>query len=226
MNNASHPSSAAHRSDPYATPGWQAPISWQDRVRRSGALIPVLALLALAVLGLAGTLVAQQVDRTRVVAVDPSAPMPVMSPQAQAALAAPATPSATAPVVTRRVERAPVVVRTPAAAPICASCGVVESVVAVQRPGSGTGVGAVAGGVVGGLLGNQIGGGSGKTAATIVGAVGGGFAGNAIEKNVNKTTVYQVRVRMEDGSVRTFEQARAPAAGARVVVDGNTLRAA
>lgn len=87
-------------------------------------------------------------------------------------------------------------------------------------------MGVVTGGLVGGLLGSQIGGGSGKTVATIAGVVGGGYAGNEVEKHVKRTTVYQVRVRMDDGSIRTLEQASAPAAGSRVVVEGNTLRSA
>lgn len=107
----------------------------------------------------------------------------------------------------------------------CANCGTVEAVTPVQRAGATNGTGAVAGGVLGAIVGNQIGHGSGRAAATILGAVGGGYAGNAIEKQVKKDTVFQVRVRMEDGSIRTLEQAVAPAVGAQVVVDGNTLRA-
>ena len=85
-------------------------------------------------------------------------------------------------------------------------------------------MGTVAGGVLGAVLGNQIGHGGGRTAATILGAVGGGFAGNAIEGQMRKETVYQVSVRMEDGSQRVVEVARAPAVGSRVTVDGSTLR--
>jgi outer membrane lipoprotein SlyB len=110
------------------------------------------------------------------------------------------------------------------AAPVCASCGTVSGVTAITREGQGSGVGAVAGGVVGAVLGNQVGQGNGRTAATILGAVGGGWAGNKIEKNVKKQTVYAVSVRMDDGSVRNFEQATAPAVGAKVTVSGNTLR--
>ncbi len=113
-----------------------------------------------------------------------------------------------------------------AAAPACATCGTIESVRPVTRKGDASGVGAVAGGVVGAVLGNQVGGGSGRTAATVVGAIGGGFAGNEIEKRTNSTTVYEVRVKMDDGSVRTLEQAQAPQTGARVSVEGKTLKAA
>jgi outer membrane lipoprotein SlyB len=106
---------------------------------------------------------------------------------------------------------------------ICVSCGRVESVQAVQQQGQASGVGVVAGAVVGGLLGNQVGGGNGRKLATVAGAVGGGYAGNEIEKRSRSTTSYQVRVRMEDGSVRTFPYAQQPSwgVGDRVkVVDG------
>jgi outer membrane lipoprotein SlyB len=82
----------------------------------------------------------------------------------------------------------------------------------------------VAGGVIGAALGNQVGHGNGRTLATVLGAVGGGFAGHAIEGQVRKETVYQVGVRMEDGSRRTIESATAPSIGSRVTVDGNGLQ--
>lgn len=107
---------------------------------------------------------------------------------------------------------------------VCASCGVVESVNAVQQKGQGSGVGAVAGGVAGGLLGNQIGGGNGKTAMTVLGAIGGGFAGNEVEKRVRTETVYDITVRMDDGSTRSFRRAEAVSVGSAVVIDGDTLR--
>ena len=109
---------------------------------------------------------------------------------------------------------------------VCASCGSVESVTAVERaskPGL-VSVGSVAGGVIGAALGNQVGHGNGRTLATVLGAVGGGFAGHAIEGQVRKETVYQVGVRMEDGSRRTIESASAPSIGSRVTVDGNILQ--
>lgn len=109
---------------------------------------------------------------------------------------------------------------------VCAVCGTVESVTPVERKGSGTGLGAVGGGVLGAVLGNQIGGGNGRTAATILGAIGGGVAGNMVERNVRKTTVYEITVRMEDGSLRKLERAAPVAAGARVTLEGNTLRTA
>ncbi|MEO6016979.1 MAG: glycine zipper 2TM domain-containing protein, partial [Polaromonas sp.] len=98
------------------------------------------------------------------------------------------------------------------AAPVCGVCGSVDSVTPVERSSkpAGVGIGTVAGGVLGAVLGNQVGSGNGRTAATILGAVGGGFAGNAIEGRMRKETVYEVGVRMEDGSHRVVELGRAP----------------
>jgi outer membrane lipoprotein SlyB len=110
-------------------------------------------------------------------------------------------------------------------AAVCAHCGVVESVVAVKRKGEGTGLGAVAGGVLGGVVGHQMGNGNGNKAMTVLGAVGGGLAGHEVEKRARGTTVYQVHVRMDDNTERTLEQAEPPHVGARVEVQGGTLRA-
>ncbi len=107
---------------------------------------------------------------------------------------------------------------------LCATCGKVESVSAAQQKGEATGLGVVGGAVVGGLVGSRVGGGNGKSLATVLGAVGGGVAGNEIEKRSRTTTVYQVHVRMDDGSLRTFTQNTAPAVGQPVTVEGTTLR--
>ncbi|WP_295642231.1 glycine zipper 2TM domain-containing protein [uncultured Methylibium sp.] len=130
------------------------------------------------------------------------------------------------------VEKAAVVAATtaPRAAPkpvaaTCAQCGVVESVQAVKLKGEASGVGAVAGGVLGGVVGNQFGKGNGRTAMTVLGAVGGGVAGHEVEKNVKAKTVFNVKLRMDDGTTRTVQQSQAPAVGARVQVEGSTLRA-
>lgn len=107
--------------------------------------------------------------------------------------------------------------------PVCHSCGRVESVQAIQHAAQPSGVGMVAGAVLGGVLGNQVGGGNGRKIATVAGAVGGGYAGNEIEKRSRSTTTYQVRVRMDDGDVRTFPFSQQPGwnAGDRVrVVNG------
>ena len=93
-----------------------------------------------------------------------------------------------------------------AAADVCANCGRVESVQAIQSAAKPSGVGIGVGAVIGGLLGNQVGGGNGRTLATVAGAVGGGYAGNEVEKRTHTATSYQVHVRMDDGESRTFPQ--------------------
>lgn len=107
----------------------------------------------------------------------------------------------------------------------CANCGVVESLRMVENEGRGSGVGAVAGGVVGGILGNQVGGGRGRTAMTVVGAGAGAYAGHELEKNMNRTRHYEIRVRMDDQSLRSFVSTRAEVAqGQRVRIrDGRPV---
>jgi outer membrane lipoprotein SlyB len=111
------------------------------------------------------------------------------------------------------------------AAPVCATCGVIDGYSAVQVKGQNNGVGAVAGGLGGALVGSKIAGRSNHTLGGVIGAVGGGLLGNAIETHQRTATVYDVRVRMADGSVRTVRQATIPNVGQRVNVEGNTLRA-
>ena len=145
----------------------------------------------------------------------------------------PASPTTAAPAPRSAATPAPVHVQRGAvkaadasvhAAKVCMTCGKVESVSAVQKKGEGTGLGVVGGAVVGGLVGSQIGGGSGKNVATVLGVVGGGVAGNEVEKRARATTVYQVRVRMDDGTLRTVTQDSAPAVGQLVTLEGSTLR--
>jgi outer membrane lipoprotein SlyB len=93
---------------------------------------------------------------------------------------------------------------------ICGACGVVSAVHVETRKGSPSGVGAVGGAVVGGALGHQIGGGSGRAAATLLGALGGGVTGNAIEKNVRRTTVWSTTVTFRDGSMHKYEHTSDP----------------
>ena len=114
------------------------------------------------------------------------------------------------------------------AAEACADCGVVESIRAVEAKGQGSGLGAVAGGVVGGILGNQVGRGGGRTAATLVGAGAGAYAGHEIERNMNKSLSYQIRVRMNDGTSRTFYERSQPglSVGQKVRVTNNGVVAA
>lgn len=112
-----------------------------------------------------------------------------------------------------------------AAAPVCTTCGVIDGYSAVQVKGQNNGVGAVAGGLGGALVGSKIAGRSNHTLGGVIGAVGGGLLGNAIESHERTTTVYDVRVRMADGTVRTVRQATIPNVGQRVNIEGNTLHA-
>ena len=111
----------------------------------------------------------------------------------------------------------------PRPAAVCATCGVVASVTPVEKKGEAGALGTVGGAVVGGVLGHQVGGGTGKTLATVAGAVGGAVAGREIEKRHGATTVYDVRVRMDDGSTRSFTLDSAIAVGQKVRVDGDRL---
>jgi outer membrane lipoprotein SlyB len=117
---------------------------------------------------------------------------------------------------------------TTSAAAACSDCGVVESIRAVESKGQGSGLGAIGGAVVGGILGNQVGRGGGRTAATVVGAGAGAYAGNEIEKSSKTSVSYQVRVRMNDGSIRTFYERSQPglAIGQKVRVNGRDIVAA
>ncbi|PWF41921.1 glycine zipper 2TM domain-containing protein [Massilia glaciei] len=101
----------------------------------------------------------------------------------------------------------------------CRNCGNIESIRAIKTRAQGSGVGAVGGALLGGLLGNQVGGGSGKKVATVAGVVGGAMIGNQVEGNMKATTRYEIRVRLDDGSSRTFNQDAAPAWG-----DGDRVR--
>lgn len=113
---------------------------------------------------------------------------------------------------------------TPATAAVCLRCGQVVSVQAVQQAAPPTGVGAVAGGVLGAVVGNQVGKGNGRAAATLLGAVGGGYVGHKVEERTRTHTVYQIAVRMDDGSMRRFQRAEPVAVGMPVVLQGQGFR--
>ncbi len=166
---------------------------------------------------------ARTVHAAAPVYVTPPPPIPAPYPAVAVASGGNPAPEGVPSVI---AENAPVVVHQPVARPACVNCGMIESVTPVERQGKGGGVGAVAGGVLGAVVGNQIGHGGGRTVATLLGALGGGFAGNAVEKQVKKETVYQVRIRMEDGSRRTIEQATLPSVGTRVTVDNGVMHSA
>jgi outer membrane lipoprotein SlyB len=136
-------------------------------------------------------------------------------------------PAAQVPAVTPQKKNL-IPARTPAGV-LCATCGVVEAMNAIEVKGKTSGVGAVAGGVAGGLLGSQFGNGGTQAVLTVGGAAGGAFAGDAIEGHVKKRTEWRVTVRMGDGSARVISQNAQPpyAVGDRVrVVNGSTLERA
>jgi outer membrane lipoprotein SlyB len=69
-------------------------------------------------------------------------------------------------------------------------------------------LGAVVGGVAGAILGNQIGGGSGRTAATVLGGVAGAAVGNNIARNQQGVTTapgYRITMQSDQGQIRTYE---------------------
>lgn len=175
-----------------------------NRIRPHGVWA-VAGSLAVAGLALAGMLTWQAATGSE------SGPQPGAALQAQPAGQAASTKAAAAKP------------RATAQAAVCGTCGVIEAVQAVKRKGEGTGLGAVVGGVAGAALGNQVGGGNGRKAMTVIGAVGGGVAGHEIEKQARATTVYEVRVRMDDGTVRTLERSSAPPVGRRVRMEGKAM---
>ncbi len=84
--------------------------------------------------------------------------------------------------------------------------GVVEAVEVTHKESNGV-AGTVVGGVAGGLVGSAIGGGTGRVLATVAGAAGGAYAGNQIQRNnAQAHQVYNIRVRMDDGSLQSFAQ--------------------
>jgi outer membrane lipoprotein SlyB len=226
----------------------------QQASSASKPLWAAVGILGVAVLAMGGTMIYQMSNpavATPVALAAPQPAAPVATPPVAAAATAAddlaekpaATPAKPAPVPAKKVAKptpkpapapsyagvSPAPGPYPAPVPVvsvCHVCGAVESVTPIERSTkpAGVGIGTVAGGVLGAVLGNQVGHGGGRTAATILGAVGGGFAGNAIEGHMRKETVYQVGVRMEDGSQRLVEVARAPSVGSRVTVEGNVLR--
>lgn len=108
----------------------------------------------------------------------------------------------------------------------CYDCGTVSSITPVTQKGEAGAVGTIGGAAAGGVIGHQFGKGRGQDAATVGGAILGAMAGREIEKRARSTTVYEIGVRMEDGSQRTVTVAD-PAGltvGSRVRVEGNNLR--
>src|SRR3546814_7874480 len=96
---------------------------------------------------------------------------------------------------------------------VCTDCGTVTRIQAVARGENvPNATGAVLGGIVGAVAGHEIsdktGGSKGnQNIAAAAGAVGGAIAGNAIQNRVPEGTTYRSTVRMENGNLRTVQQA-------------------
>jgi outer membrane lipoprotein SlyB len=87
--------------------------------------------------------------------------------------------------------------------------GNVSRIETVSKAASTSGGGAILGAVLGGVLGHQVGGGSGRDAATAVGVVGGAVIGNEVEKrNKNDGEIYRISVRLDNGRMVQFEYQR------------------
>jgi outer membrane lipoprotein SlyB len=87
----------------------------------------------------------------------------------------------------------------------CTNCGTVETIASREVKGEATAAGTIAGAVAGAVIGHQFGGNSrSRDMATGAGAVGGAFAGRELEKQAKKHVVYDITVRMADGTRRTL----------------------
>jgi outer membrane lipoprotein SlyB len=112
--------------------------------------------------------------------------------------------------------------------------GVVQSIDLVRADGgtvgvNNIGIGTIAGAVVGGILGNQVGGGSGNTAATVIGAAGGAYAGHQLEKRNQSQPAgdaFKFTVRLNDGSYQSVTQSTNAdiRVGDRVQIDNGVVR--
>ena len=228
---------ASVSTNPAATYSTGRP-DFAQRVQHSKPLVAIVAVLGVTVMALAAALIVNNSNaQPNLAANKPAAtvtapaktPVSHVSQLAETSRAVRTSPS-TQPAMQpkpapQRVAQAP--------ANMCLSCGTVEGVTVVQRQGqvngmavgnTTIGLGTVAGGVLGGLLGSQVGGGNGRTAMAVLGAAGGAYAGNTVEKNMKKVTVYDVRVRMDNGTTRNMEVSSSVPVGSRVTVEGKNLR--
>lgn len=172
--------------------------SLENAVRkRSGILYPVMLIAAIALIVFSVVGIATMMGW-----------MPSALSGGESGARSPESVAQTPKVAKAAASRPRIAASTPAS---CHDCGVIESIRAVEVKGEGSGAGAIGGAVVGGVLGNQVGRGRGRTAATVVGAGAGAYAGHEIEKNMKKSVNYEVRVRMNDGSYRTFHESAQPA---------------
>lgn len=138
-----------------------------------------------------------------------SSPLPAAHETTKLAEASSAvSPAATAPAVVPPAPPSPII---EAPKPPPGILGVVESVHEIEQPAEkSNGVGPIVGGIAGALLGHQVGHGTGRTIATVLGAAGGALAGKQVEKKVNSTRHWEVRVRLDDGTSQTLRSDAEP----------------
>ena len=122
---------------------------------------------------------------------------------------------------------APAPAAAPAAAaapPACRECGTVTGIRVIEKPRK-VGAGTATGAVIGGVLGYAIGGSGHRGAGTAVGAVGGAVAGNVYENQAGEGKTYEIGVRFDDGSSRSFMQDSHPSwsQGSRVKLVNGAL---
>ena len=110
--------------------------------------------------------------------------------------------------------------------PYAVAYGVIDSIQVAHTQGHTSGAGAVVGGVVGGIVGNQIGSGVGNTAATVAGAAGGALVGNQVERSRKTEEVYQIGVRLQNGSYQVVSQSEVGnlRIGDRVQIENGHIR--
>jgi outer membrane lipoprotein SlyB len=104
----------------------------------------------------------------------------------------------------------PATVATPAAAPIAAveygRVANIESFAGGTTRGAPNVGGAILGGVAGAALGNQVGSGSGRTAATVLGGAAGAAAGSQVGRTATTTEpAYRVTIQTDDGAMRYYD---------------------
>ena len=137
------------------------------------SFIPTLAVLAVAIAAVAAAFMGTRPDpEVQPAASLPSPPQAVVRAPPLVVTAPPMKPADPAPPAHRQGSEVRGTTSAMGSASACEKCGVVESVLAANKPGEG----------------------------------------------------FQMRIRMDDGSLRTVEQRGALAAGTRVVVEGRSVR--
>lgn len=120
--------------------------------------------------------------------------------------------AAQAQEVGRVISSTPVIQQVAVPRQVCTQ----QPLVVQQQPAT-SGGGAVIGAVVGGLAGNQIGGGSGRAAATALGVLGGALLGNSVEGNQAQAAQVQ---NVQQCTTQTFYENRTTGYNVRYEFNG------